>query len=129
MQFVLPRINNTSPSFRDWMKRLNIKSVFTHHSQNQQPQQDQEEQQLQENKSGEAAPSDNGKCEEEKSNGGSSSNVAFPGMVQTPPSLADIAANEDGGDRNENAGKTEKVVEEEEEIDDDEEEHSLKIDE
>ena len=50
-------------------------------------------------------------------------------MVQTPPSLADIAANEDGGDRNENAGKTEKVVEEEEEIDDDEEEHSLKIDE
>ena len=135
MLFSFPRLNNICYLFRDWMKRLNIKSVFTHHSQNQQPQQEQEQQH--QGKSEEAATSEDGKCEEsgagDKSN--CSSNVAFPGMVHTPPSLPDIAANEDS--TNDNIGKDEKVIgggggdnnEDEEEIDDDEEEHSLKIDE
>ena len=122
------KFNIPARTLRDWMKRLNIKSVFTHHSQNQQPEQQQQEQQEQ-GKSEEAASSEEGKCEEsDKSN---SSNVAFPGMTHSPPSLADVATNDDTS--NENIGKVEKVIndnnEDEEEIDDDEEEHSLKIDE
>ena len=115
------------------MKRLNIKSVFTHHSQNQQPQQQLEPDQDQQQhvKSEESASSEDGKCEEsgdavagDKSNS-SSSNVAFPGMVHTPPSSAETNDDTAG----EKIGKVEKDnYEDEEEIDDDEE-HSLKIDE
>lgn len=105
--------NIPARTLRDWMKRLNIKSVFTHHSHNKDrsPSQDGTE----ESSMGSLSPEPDQPINLVSGSGGYGD--AFPGMEAIMARFRETAA------------AAAKAEADQEEIDDDEEEHNLRIDE